>query len=163
MLVKNNEMIDKIEEKMNFKFKDLELIGHFKNRRSSNSYVNIYKNSEKIFMFDIKNDKISSIKKIGFFNNWGTYTIRTPGMNIYRYDFDEKIEIGKSETSNTVYFKYLKNGYCKYYSESKEELKIKKEELVLLELTGEFLDENIIMNLFFEGYVKNVSQKPWSN
>ena len=26
MLVKDNEIIDKIEEKMNFKFKDLELI-----------------------------------------------------------------------------------------------------------------------------------------
>ena len=63
MLVKDNEMIDKIEEKMNFKFKELDLIGHFKNRRSSNSYVNIYKNSEKIFIFDIKNDEIFSIKK----------------------------------------------------------------------------------------------------
>ena len=150
MLVKDNEMIDKIEEKMNFKFKDLELIGHFKNRRSSDSYVNIYKNSEKIFIFDIKNDEIFSIKKINFFNNWGTYTIRTPSMSIYRYDFDEKIEIVKSEISDIVYFKYLKNGYCKYYSESKEELKVKKEELVLLKLTGEFLDENIIMNCFFE-------------
>ena len=150
MLVKDNEMIDKIEEKMNFKFKDLELIGHFKNRISSDLYVNLYKNSEKIFIFDIKNDEIFSIKKIDFFNNWGTYTIRTPGMSIYRYDFDEKIEIGKSETSNTVYFKYLKNGYCKYCSEVKEKLKVKKEELVLLELTGEFLDENIIMNCFFE-------------
>ena len=49
MLVKDNEIIDKIEEKMNFKFKDLELIGHFKNRRSSDLYVNLYKNSEKIF------------------------------------------------------------------------------------------------------------------
>ena len=148
MLVKDNEIIDKIEEKMNFKFKDLELIGHFKNRRSSDSYVNLYKNSEKIFIFDIKNDEIFSIKKIDFFNNWGTYTIKTPGMSIYRYDFDEKIEIGKSETSNTVYFKYLKNGYCKYCSEVKEELKVKKEELVLLELTGEFLDESAIMNCF---------------
>ena len=151
MLVKNHEAIKTIEDKMEFKFEDLELIGHFKNRRSSDSYVNLYKNSEKIFIFDIKNDEIFSIKKIDFFNNWGTYTIRTPNMNIYRYDFDEKIEIGKSETSNTVYFKYLKNGYCKYCSEVKEKLKVKKEELVLLELTGEFLDENIIMNLFFEG------------
>ena len=99
-------------------------------------------------------DEIFSIKKIDFFNNWGTYTIKTPGMSIYRYDFDEKIEIGKSETSNIVYFKYLKNGYCKYCSEVKEKLKVKKEELVLLELTGEFLDENIIMNLFFEGVWK---------
>ena len=72
-------------------------------------------------------------------------------MNIYRYDFDEKIEIGKSETNNIMYFKYLKNGYCKYCSEVKEGLKVKKEELVLLELTGEFLDEIAIMNCFFEG------------
>ena len=151
MLVKDNEMIDKIEEKMNFKFKDLELIGHFKNRINSDSYVNIYKNSEKIFIFDIKNDEILSIKKIGFFNNWGTYTIRTPNMNIYRYDFDEKIEIGKSETNDIIYFKYLKNGYCKFYSEGKEKLKVKKEELVLSELTGEFLDESAIMNWFFKG------------
>ena len=69
-------------------------------------------------------------------------------MNIYRYDFDEKIEIGKSETNDIIYFKYLKNGYCKYCSEVKEELKVKKEELVLLELTGEFLDESAIMNCF---------------
>ena len=57
MLVKNHEAIETIEDKMEFKFEDLELIGHTK------MYSNfaIYKDCENIFIFKLNKNVVLDI------------------------------------------------------------------------------------------------------
>ena len=66
MVVKENEITKLIEDKMGFKFEDLELVGKFNKYVNSCFKIAFYKHKEDFFMFSIyKLKEITSIIKLG--------------------------------------------------------------------------------------------------
>ena len=139
MLVKNHEAIETIEDKMGFKFEDLELIGHTK------MYSNfaIYKDCENIFIFKLnKNvvlniicvDNIECDKPIFY-----PYTALIFGNKEYRYNYKYKIGIYKDH--NEITFDLIKNGNEEKVFTANENLQLSDEEMIALKLSGYFLNE----------------------
>ena len=65
MLVKKNKAIEIIEEKLNFKFEELKIIGYFKTKfglssldKDENKKTIICKNKKNIFIINLKKDTI---------------------------------------------------------------------------------------------------------
>ena len=66
MIIKENEITKLIEDKMGFKFEDLELVGKFNKYVNSCFKIAFYKYKEDFFMFSIyKLKEITSIIKLG--------------------------------------------------------------------------------------------------
>ena len=66
MVIKENEITKLIEDKMGFKFEDLELVGKFNKYVNSCFKIAFYKYKEDFFMFSIyKLKEITSIIKLG--------------------------------------------------------------------------------------------------
>ena len=73
MLVKKNKAIKIIEEKLNFKFEELKIIGYFKTKfglsfldKDENKKTIICKDKKNIFIINLKKDTISLIKKLKY-------------------------------------------------------------------------------------------------
>ena len=129
MLIKENSSTKIIEDKMGFKFKDLDLIGYL--TKFSNGYLEIkialYKNEDSIFEFEFKVDnlkqihsiiKIDSIDlrrgagKISFiFNNKKYYCVASDILSISAYKNSYKYSIN-------IYIKNLKNNSRNRYYRS---------------------------------------------
>ena len=150
MLMKENSILKEIEEKMNFKFEDLKLIGfgslsgeYFKNVFT----VAIYKFNNKIFEFEffrgtlitsiseiedirIGLKRIDQFDRITFFINEECYNCKF--KNLF------KISDNSNYKLNTFKYELIsKNGNFSFMSN--EKLEIAKEEKVTFELLGNFL------------------------
>ena len=139
MLVKNHEAIKTIEDKMEFKFEDLELIGYTK----MYSEFAIYKDYKNIFIFKLnKNvvlniicvDNIECDKPIFY-----PYTALIFGNKEYRYNYKYKIGIYKDH--NEITFDLIKNGNEEKVFTANENLQLSDEEMITLKLSGYFLNE----------------------
>ena len=152
MLIKENSSAKIIEDKMGFKFKDLDPIGYL--TKFSNGYLEIkialYKNEDSIFEFEFKVDnlkqihsivKIDSIDlkrgigKISFiFNNKKYYCTTSDVLSISAY-------------KNSYKYKLINNiNSIEFLNENK--LMIKDEELVMLKLLDNFLNEEELLNKY---------------
>ena len=145
MLVKDNEIIDKIEEKMNFKFKDLELVGSYKMAR--NNKINaIYKNHNNFFIFKIKNSSeiysIAKIKNVSLIDEESDKIIVFDGTFIY-YD-EEKILFIDKFKDKYEYNIYEWKTYNRINFLCNERLKLTDEEAVILNLMDDFFNKEIL-------------------
>ena len=149
MLIKENSSAKIIEDKMGFKFEDLDLIGYL--TKFSNGYLEIkialYKNKDSIFEFEFKVDnlkqihsiiKIDSIDlrrgtgKISFiFNNKKYYCTTSDVLSISAYENSYKYKL--INTQNSIEF----------LNENK--LMISDEEFVMLKLLDDFLNEEELL------------------
>ena len=152
MLIKENSSAKIIEDKMGFKFKDLDLIGYL--TKFSNGYLEIkialYKNKDSIFEFEFKVDnlkqihsiiKIDSIDlrrgtgKISFiFNNKKYYCTTSDVLSISAYENSYKYKL--INTQNSIEF----------LNENK--LMITDEEFVMLKLLDDFLNEEELLSKY---------------
>ena len=152
MLVKENSSTKIIEDKMGFKFKDLDPIGYL--TKFSNGYLEIkialYKNKDSIFEFEFNVDnlkqihsiiKIDSIDlrrgtgKISFiFNNKKYYCTTSDVLSISAYENSYKYKL--INTQNSIEF----------LNENK--LMISDEEFVMLKLLDDFLNEEELLNKY---------------
>ena len=152
MLIKENSSAKIVEDKMGFKFKDLDLIGYL--TKFSNGYLEIkialYKNKDSIFEFEFKVDnlkqihsiiKIDSIDlrrgagKISFiFNNKKYYCTTSDVLSISAYENSYKYKLIDTQSS------------IEFLNENK--LMITDEEFVTLKLLDDFLNEEELLNKY---------------
>ena len=139
--------INEIEDKMGFKFKDLELIGHGSLYRYWDTFYKIllYKYKDKFLIFKIYNENnIHSIAVVTNIQKSNFHSFSSFKINNDVYDYDEEQEIFASKYNDRVEYDFFDNNYEQLYDWKvirKDYLKITDEEMVMLKLTGEFLDE----------------------
>ena len=138
---------NEIEDKMGFKFKDLELIGHGSLYRYWDTFYKIllYKYKDKFLIFKIYNENnihsiavVTNIQK----SNWHSFSSFKINNNVY--DYEEEREIFASKYNDRVEYDFFDKNYEQCYDWKvirKDYLKVSDEEMVMLKLTGEFLDE----------------------
>ena len=152
MLIKENSSAKIIEDKMGFKFKDLDPIGYL--TKFSNGYLEIkialYKNEDSIFEFEfevgnlkqihsiIKIDSIDLRRgagKISFiFNNKKYYCVTSDVLSISAY-------------KNSYKYKLINNiNSIEFLNENK--LMITDEEFVMLKLLDDFLNEEELLKKY---------------
>ena len=147
MLVSGEKIRKKIEDKFDFKFKDLQIIGYFNRNKYSNGKIFdtiICKNGENIFMIEICDAKIETVKKIQYISSENTINAFTFFFNrekIY-YKYKERIilayDVDKEESTKVKYI-YGYKGEILYVGN--EELKLADEEMIMLKLGDCFIDE----------------------
>ena len=147
MLVSGEKIRKKIEDKFDFKFKDLQIIGYFNRNKYSNGKIFdtiICKNRENIFMIEICDAKIETVKKIQYISSENTinaFIFFFNGEKIY-YKYKERIilayDVDKEESTKVKYV-YGYKGEILYVGN--EELKLADEEMVTLKLCNYFIDE----------------------
>ena len=145
MLVSGGKIRKKIEDKFDFKFKDLQIIGYFNRNKYSNGKIFdtiICKNRENIFMIEICNDKIETVKKIQYISSENTINAFTFFFNrekIY-YKYKERIVLAYNKEEGTK-VNYINGNEIKTIYTGYEELKLADEEMVMLKLCNYFIDE----------------------
>ena len=132
---------------MGFKFKDLELIGHESLYRYWDTFYKIllYKYKDKFLIFKIYNENnihsiavVTNIQK----SNWHSFSSFKINNDVY--DYEEEKEIFASKYNDRVEYDFFDKNYEQCYDWKvirKDYLKITDEEMIILKLTGEFLDE----------------------
>ena len=147
MLVSGEKIRKKIEDKFDFKFKDLQIIGYFNRNKYSNGKIFdtiICKNRENIYMIEICDAKIETVKKIQYISSENTINAFTFFFNrekIY-YKYKERIilayDVDKEESTKVKYI-YGYKGEVLYVGN--EELKLADEEMVTLKLCNYFIEK----------------------
>ena len=144
MLVSGEKIRKKIEDKFDFKFKSLKIIGYFsKNKGSHNKTLNtiICKDRENIYMIEVSGTKIKIIKKLQYIsvdNTTNAFIFFFNGKE-FHYRYNEKIVLIYEEEN--IKAKYI-NGYkSEILYVGNEELKLADEEMVILKLNNYFIDE----------------------
>ena len=147
MLVSGEKIRKKIENKCDFKFKDLQIIGYFNRNKYSNGKIFdtiICQDKKHIFMIEICNTKIEAVKKLQYISSENTINAFTFFFNrekIY-YKYKERIilayDVDKEESTKVKYI-YGYKGEILYVGN--EELKLADEEMVMLKLGNYFIDE----------------------
>ena len=147
MLVSGEKIRKKIEDKFDFKFKDLQTIGYFNRNKYSNGKIFdtiICKNRKNIYMIEICDAKIEAVKKLQYISSENTINAFTFFFNrekIY-YKYKERIilayDVDKEESTKVKYI-YGYKGEVIYVGN--EELKLADEEMVTLKLCNYFIDE----------------------
>lgn len=138
---------NEIEDKMGFKFKDLELIGHGSLYRYWDTFYKIllYKYKDKFLIFKIYNENnIHSIATVTNIQKSNWHSFSSFKINNDVYDYEEEKEIFASKYNDRVEYDFFDKNYEQCYDWKvirKDYLKISDEEMVMLKLTGEFLDE----------------------
>ena len=140
MLVKENSSTKIIEDKMEFTFKDLEIIGKYKIGKID---VVFYRNSKKIFVFQIYDSSqittIIRITKLTSNNVKLQYKFKINGK-VYNYEEDLMLFINFCE--ETIFYTFYEHSNFDFYSTQK--LEITDEEAVMINLLDSFFDDSKI-------------------
>ena len=144
MLVSGEKIRKKIEDKFDFKFKNLQIIGYLNRNKYSNGKIFdtiICKNRENIYMIEICNAKIEIVKKIqyiGVDNTASAFTFFFNREEFY-YKYSERIVLIYDEENTKA--KYIDGYKGEIIYVGNEELKLADEEMVTLKLCNYFVDE----------------------
>ena len=147
MLVNGEKIRKKIEDKFDFKFKDLQTIGYFNRNKYSNGKIFdtiICKNRKNIYMIEICDAKIEAVKKLQYISVNSTMNAFTFFFNRekFYYKYKERIilayDVDKEESTKVKYI-YGYKGEIIYVGN--EELRLADEEMVTLKLCNYFIDE----------------------
>ena|SRR5574344_1264064 len=149
MLVVKGKIRKKIEDKFNFKFKNLQTIGYLNKNKYSNGKIFdtiICKDRENIYMIKICDDKIEIVKKLQYIGSENTINAFTFFFNRekFYYEYKERIvltydDVDKEENTKVRYINGYK-GETLYLGN--EELKLADEEMVTLKLCNYFIDND---------------------
>ena len=144
MLVVRGKIRKKIEDKFDFKFKSLKIIGYFnKNKDSHGKTLStiICKDRENIYMIEVRGTKIKVIKKLQYIsvdNTTNTFIFFFNGEE-FHYRYNEKIVLIYEEENTKA--KYINGHKSEILYVGNEELKLADEEMVILKLNNYFIDE----------------------
>ena len=147
MLVIRGKIKKKIEDKFDFKFKSLKIIGYFnKNKDSYNKIFDtiICKDRENIYMIEMHNAKIEIIKKLQYIsidNTTNAFTFFFNGEKFY-YKYVERIVLAYNvEEEESTKVNYINGNEIEIIYTGNEELRLADEEMVMLKLDDYFIDE----------------------
>ena len=147
MLVVRGKIRKKIEDKFDFKFKSLKIIGYFnKNKDSYNKIFDtiICKDRENIYMIEMHNAKIEIIKKLQYIsidNTTNAFTFFFNGEKFY-YKYRERIVLAYDvEEEESTKVNYINGNEIEIIYTGNEELRLADEEMVILKLCNYFIDE----------------------
>lgn len=145
MLVSKGKIRKKIEDKFDFKFKNLKIIGYFnKNKGSHNKTLNtiICKDRKNIYMIEVSGTKIKVIKKLQYIsvdNTTNAFIFFFNGEE-FHYRYKERIVLTYDEEESTK-VNYINGNEIETIYTGDEELKLADEEMVILKLNNYFIDE----------------------
>ena len=147
MLVSGEKIRKKIEDKFDFKFKDLQIIGYFNRNKYSNGKIFdtiICKNKKHIFMIEICDAKIETVKKIQYIGADSTMNAFTFFFNRekFYYKYKERIVLAYDvEEEESTKVNYINGNEIEIIYTGNEELRLADEEMVMLKLCNYFIDE----------------------
>ena len=147
MLVVRGKIRKKIEDKFDFKFKSLKIIGYFnKNKDSYNKIFDtiICKDRENIYMIEMHNAKIEIIKKLQYIGVDSTMNAFTFFFNRekFYYKYVERIVLAYDiEEEESTKVNYINGNEIEIIYTGNEELRLADEEMVMLKLDDYFIDE----------------------
>ena len=147
MLVVRGKIRKKIEDKFDFKFKSLKIIGYFNKNRDSYSKIFdtiICKNRENIYMIEMHGTKIEIIKKLQYIsvdNTTNSFTFFFNREKFY-YKYKERIVLAYDvEEEESTKVNYINGNEIEIIYTGNEELRLADEEMVMLKLCNYFIDE----------------------
>ena len=147
MLVSGGKIRKKIEDKFDFKFKSLKIIGYFnKNKDSYGKSLNtiICKDRKNVYMIEVRGTKIEIIKKlqyIGVDNTTNAFIFFFNGEKFY-YRYKERIVLAYDvDEKEGTKVNYINGSEIEILYVGNEELKLVDEEMVILKLDDYFIDE----------------------
>ena len=147
MLVVRGKIRKKIEDKFDFKFKNLKIIGYFNKNRDSYSKIFdtiICKNRENIYMIEMHGTKIEIIKKLQYIGVDSTMNAFTFFFNRekFYYKYKERIVLAYNvEEEESTKVNYINGNEIEIIYTGNEELRLADEEMVMLKLDDYFIDE----------------------
>ena len=147
MLVVRGKIRKKIEDKFDFKFKNLKIIGYFNKNRDSYSKIFdtiICKNRENIYMIEMHGTKIEIIKKLQYIGVDSTMNAFTFFFNRekFYYKYVERIVLAYDiEEEESTKVNYINGNEIEIIYTGNEELRLADEEMVMLKLDDYFIDE----------------------
>ena len=147
MLVSGEKIRKKIEDKFDFKFKDLQIIGYFNRNKYSNGKIFdtiICQDKKHIFMIEICDAKIETVKKIQYISSENTINAFTFFFNRekFYYKYKERIVLAYDiEEEESTKVNYINGNEIEINYTGNEELKLADEEMVMLKLGDCFIDE----------------------
>ena len=147
MLVSGEKIRKKIEDKFDFKFKSLKIIGYFNKNRDSYSKIFdtiICKNRENIYMIEMHGTKIEIIKKLQYIGVDSTMNAFTFFFNRekFYYKYKERIVLAYNvEEEESTKVNYINGNEIEIIYTGNEELRLADEEMVMLKLCNYFIDE----------------------
>ena len=149
MLVSGGKIRKKIEDKFDFKFKSLKIIGYFNKNRDSYSKIFdtiICKNRENIYMIEMHGTKIEIIKKLQYIGVDSTMNAFTFFFNRekFYYKYKERIVLAydvDDEEGGGTKVNYINGNEIEIIYTGNEELRLADEEMVMLKLCNYFIDE----------------------
>ena len=149
MLVSGEKIRKKIEDKFDFKFKDLQTIGYFnKNKDSYGKSLNtiICKDRKNVYMIEVRGTKIEIIKKLQYIsvdNTTNAFIFFFNGEKFY-YKYRERIVLAydvDDEEGGGTKVNYINGSEIEILYVGEEELRLTDEEMVILKLDDYFIDE----------------------
>ena len=147
MLVSGGKIRKKIEDKFDFKFKSLKIIGYFNKNKDSYSKIFdtiICKNRENIYMIEMHGTKIEIIKKLQYIGVDSTMNAFTFFFNRekFYYKYKERIVLAYDvEEEESTKVNYINGNEIEIIYTGNEELRLADEEMVMLKLCNYFIDE----------------------
>ena len=147
MLVSGGKIRKKIEDKFDFKFKSLKIIGYFNKNKDSYSKIFdtiICKNRENIYMIEMHGTKIEIIKKLQYIGVDSTMNAFTFFFNRekFYYKYKERIVLAYNvEEEESTKVNYINGNEIEIIYTGNEELRLADEEMVMLKLCNYFIDE----------------------
>ena len=147
MLVSGEKIRKKIEDKFDFKFKSLKIIGYFNKNKDSYSKIFdtiICKNRENIYMIEMHGTKIEIIKKLQYIGVDSTMNAFTFFFNRekFYYKYVERIVLVYDiEEEESTKVNYINGNEIEIIYTGNEELRLADEEMVMLKLCNYFIDE----------------------
>ena len=141
MLIKRNNMVETIEDKMRFKFEDLRIIGKFINEEGDNM---IYKSKNNIIVMVIQNTIITAIIKTSKFSDSCTFFTFNIGDKIYKFDCEVTLIIHSIDKVVYTYCFEINDNWI--YIDG-EKLELENEEAVTIKLLNEFVEDGEISPL----------------
>ena len=150
MLIEENKITKIIEDKIRFKFKDLDPIGYL--TKYSNGYIEIksalYKNKDSIFEFEFE---VGNLKQIHSIAKIDSIDLRR-GAGKISFNFDNKryyYTVSDILLISDNKYKLINNdtqSSTEFLNENK--LMISNEEFVMLKLLDNFLNEEELLNKY---------------
>ena len=147
MLVSGEKIRKKIEDKFDFKFKDLQIIGYFNRNKYSNGKIFdtiICQDKKHVFMIEICDTKIETVKKIQYISSENTINAFMFFFNRekFYYKYKERIVLAYDiEEEKSTKVNYINGNEIEIIYTGNEELKLADEEMVMLKLGDCFIDE----------------------
>ena len=147
MIFEKNEFIEIIENRMNLKFEELELVGHHKNFGASFFDTMIMEYKKRIFLVEILNCKeltsiteIKNLKRVDYV----TFVMMKINNEYFEYEELEKVKLISRKNYTYSFMNEIGAEDFEWRFDAKKPISINDETSVTLKLLDEFICDKIL-------------------